>query len=62
MQRLPKRQAAPAPPSEDEARRENIAWFSRLTPTQKAVASEMDRGMVERARRFFRSWEAEHLR
>ena len=49
-------------PTEDEARRDNIIWFSRLTPSQKAIASEMDRGMVERARRFFRAWEAQHAR
>lgn len=52
----------PGLPSEDEARRANIAWFSRLTPTQKAIASEMDRRMIERAWRFFRSWEAKHAR
>ena len=49
-------------PTEDESRRENLAWFSRLTPSQKAIASEMDRAMIERARRFFRAWEAEHVR
>jgi hypothetical protein len=52
----------PRLPNEEEARRANIAWFSRLSPSQKAVASEMDRGMVERARRFFRAWGATHLR
>lgn len=37
-------------PTEEEARLENIAWFSRLTPSQKERVSEMDREYLERVK------------
>ena len=38
----------PALPTEDESRRANLAWFSRLTPSQKIQAVERDRRFRER--------------
>lgn len=34
-------------PTEDESRRENIAWFSRFSPTQKIMAIEQDKAARE---------------
>jgi transcriptional regulator with XRE-family HTH domain len=42
-------------PSEQEAREENIAWFRRLTPTQKARAAESSRRFARRALQFARA-------
>ena len=36
-------------PTEDEAREENLAWFRKLTPSQKVRAAETSRKMVLRA-------------
>lgn len=38
----------PTLPTEDESRRANIAWFSRLTPTQKVHAIDQDRRFRDR--------------
>ncbi|GEM_PF-6500872 len=49
MKRIaPKRRAMPSLPTEDEARLANIAWFSRLTPTQKIQSIEQDLRFRER--------------
>ena len=37
-------------PTEEEAREANVAWFRRLTPSQKARASETSRKMILRGR------------
>ena len=37
-------------PTEDEARAANLAWFRKLTPSQKARAAETSRRMALRAR------------
>jgi transcriptional regulator with XRE-family HTH domain len=39
-------------PTEDQARAANIEWFKRLTPSQKARASETGRTMALRASAF----------
>jgi transcriptional regulator with XRE-family HTH domain len=41
-------------PTEQEARAENLAWFRKLTPSQKARAAETSRKMVLRASAFTR--------
>ena len=41
-------------PTEDESRAANLAWFRKLTPSQKARASETSRKMVLRASAFAR--------
>jgi transcriptional regulator with XRE-family HTH domain len=41
-------------PTADESRAANIAWFSKLTPTQKARAAETSRKMALRASAFAR--------
>lgn len=41
-------------PSEDEAREANVAWFRKLTPSQKARASETSRKMALRASEYAR--------
>jgi transcriptional regulator with XRE-family HTH domain len=41
-------------PSEAEAREANVAWFRKLTPSQKARASETSRKMALRASAFAR--------
>ena len=42
------RSAMPSLPTEDEARLENIAWFSRLSPSQKIQSIEEDLQFRER--------------
>ena len=37
-------------PSEEEAREENLAWFRKLTPSQRALAAEASRKMALRAK------------
>ena len=41
-------------PTEDESRAENLAWFRRMSPSQKARAAETSRRWVLRARAFAR--------
>ncbi len=41
-------------PTEDEARAANLAWFRRMTPSQKAHAAETSRRMALRASAFAR--------
>ena len=41
-------------PTEDESRAANLAWFRKLTPSQKARASETSRKMALRAATFAR--------
>jgi hypothetical protein len=41
-------------PSEDEAREANVTWFRKLTPSQKARASETSRKMALRASEYAR--------
>jgi transcriptional regulator with XRE-family HTH domain len=41
-------------PSEEEAREANITWFRKLTPSQKARASETSRKMALRASAYAR--------
>jgi transcriptional regulator with XRE-family HTH domain len=41
-------------PTEDEARAANLAWFRKLTPSQKARAAETSRKMALRASAFAR--------
>jgi len=41
-------------PSEDEARAANVAWFRRLTPSQKARAAATSRKMALRAQAYAR--------
>lgn len=43
-------------PTEDESRAANLAWFRKLTPSQKARASETSRKMVLRASAFAREY------
>ena len=42
-------------PTEDEAREANVAWFERLTPSQKVRAAEQARRFALRARQFART-------
>lgn len=43
-------------PTEDEARAANLAWFRKLTPSQKTRASETSRKMVLRAHAYVREY------
>ena len=38
-------------PTEEESREQNLAWFSRLTPSQKERVSDLDREYLERVGR-----------
>ena len=38
-------------PTDEESREQNLAWFSRLTPSQKERVSELDREYLDRVRR-----------
>lgn len=42
-------------PTEEEARAENVEWFQRLTPSQRARAAEGSRRFAQRARAYARS-------
>ncbi len=49
-------------PTEDEARAANLAWFRKLTPSQKARAAETSRKMALRASAFARQHCRGHAR
>lgn len=47
-------------PTEDEARAANLAWFRRLTPSQKARAAESSRKMALRVGAIARAGRKRH--